>query len=62
MAQKNIWDLSFKEVKKIWTDLHDKPESRKILRPEILDSWERSNQYNVSPFKKSNEHFVSGIG
>lgn len=61
MAQKNIWDLSFKEVKKIWTDLHDKPESRKILRPEILDSWERSNQYNVSPFKKSNEHFVSGI-
>jgi len=59
MPYENIQDMSFHSVKNIWKSLHNSPESRKILSPEILDSWERSSQYDVYPFKKSNEHFVS---
>ncbi|AFM24843.1 sigma-54-dependent Fis family transcriptional regulator [Desulfomonile tiedjei] len=39
--------LPWEKVKQIWKDLHERPDLRKGLRPEIYDSWERSYHYNV---------------
>lgn len=39
--------VPWKEVKKLWQELHNVPALRTGLRPEIYDSWERSYQYRV---------------
>ncbi|MBP1761963.1 MAG: transcriptional regulator containing AAA-type ATPase, and DNA-binding domain, partial [Firmicutes bacterium] len=39
--------VPWKEVKKLWQELHNVPALRTGLRPEICDSWERSYQYRV---------------
>lgn len=59
MTQNKIGIMSFKEIKKMWRELHNKPELRKTLRPEIQDSWERSYQYNIPCFSRENTNFCS---
>ena len=39
--------MPWNKVKQIWKALHEGPELRKGLPPEIYDSWERSYHYNV---------------
>ena len=41
-----------KERRRKWEELHNNPEARKTLRPEILSSWERSYQYGVDPYEE----------
>jgi len=43
----NKSNVPWKEVKKLWQNLHNDPALRTGLRPEIYDSWERSYQYKV---------------
>lgn len=38
-----------REIFDRWEEYHSNPLSRQGLRPEIADSWERSQQYGVSP-------------
>lgn len=45
--------MSLQEIKKEWHKLHDDPESRKNLRPEILNSWDRSYENKVPIFSKT---------
>jgi len=48
-----ISEMSFREVKETWKALHQDPDSLQTLRPIIYDSWERSRQYQISPYAKS---------
>jgi PAS domain S-box-containing protein len=56
--QKN---MSWKETKQKWKDLHANPDLRKELRPEIFDSWERCYRYNVPHFIHEITSFCSEI-
>lgn len=50
----------WRQIKKIWNDLHTSPELRKTLRPEILDSWERSYNYGLQRnMREITHHFCS---
>lgn len=51
--------MSLQEIKMKWHKLHDKPEFRKTLRPEISNSWDRSYQNNISKFSKNFTNFCS---
>jgi len=48
-----------RELRRKWEELHNNPEARKALRPEILSSWERSYQYGVDPYMKTNPNVVT---
>lgn len=48
-----------KERRRKWEELHNNPEARESLRPEILNSWERSYQYGVDPYMKKNPNIVT---
>ena len=43
----NKSSVSWQKVKMMWRNLHEDAERRKGLRPEIYDSWERSDDYHV---------------
>lgn len=47
--RENQSNLPRSEVKQLWKDLHESPEKRKQLRPEIFQSWERCYGYQVPP-------------
>lgn len=47
------------ELKRVWRNLHLEPESRKILAPEIADSWERSYQCGVNPWLRDNPYVAT---
>lgn len=51
--------VPWKEVKKLWQNLHNDPALRTGLRPEIYDSWERSYQYKVDRNMREIVHVCS---
>lgn len=51
--------MSLKEIKRKWHKLHIEPKSRKNLRPEIYESWDRSYKNKVPMFSKEITHFSS---
>ena len=51
--------VPWKEVKKLWQNLHSDPLLRTGLRPEIYDSWERSYQYKVDRNMREIVHVCS---
>lgn len=44
------------EVRSKWKELHNKPELRNTLRPEVRDSWERCYDYNLNPQLRENPY------
>lgn len=42
-----------------WKSLHQNGEFRNVLREEIRDSWERSYDYGVDPYKRENSFIVT---
>ncbi|NLV17139.1 MAG: sigma 54-interacting transcriptional regulator [Syntrophomonadaceae bacterium] len=48
-----------KELRAKWEELHNNELARVNLRPEIIDSWERSLQYRVDPRLKANPNVLS---
>ena len=36
-------------IRQKWKELHQNPDLRNTLRPEIRDSWERSYDYGINP-------------
>lgn len=48
-----ISEMSLKEIKETWKELHENPVSMERLRPIIVDSWHRSRQYQITPYAKS---------
>ena len=55
----NKSNVSWREVKMMWRNLHEDPQLRKGLRPEIYDSWERSYDYNVERNMREITHLCS---
>ncbi|NPV93363.1 MAG: sigma 54-interacting transcriptional regulator [Firmicutes bacterium] len=52
--------LTYDEIRQKWLDLQKDPELRKrVLPPEILDSWERSSQYKIPRFTRENANFCT---
>ncbi len=47
------------KIQRRWEQLHNNDEMRDSLRPEIRDSWERSMQYGVDPWLRSNSQVLS---
>ncbi|MBP1924928.1 transcriptional regulator with PAS, ATPase and Fis domain [Sedimentibacter acidaminivorans] len=55
----NYSNMSLEEIKKMWHKLHENPELRNMLRPEILHSWDRSFKNQVSAYSKKTFHLYS---
>lgn len=51
--------MTNEELKRKWQELHENPELRKALRPEIRDSWERSYQYGINPKMFQNSYIFT---
>jgi transcriptional regulator with PAS, ATPase and Fis domain len=48
-----------KELRRKWEELHNNPGARKLLRPEVADSWERSYQYGIDPMMRENPYVAT---
>ena len=51
--------MTLQEIKTKWHKLHDEPESRESLRPEIAKSWDRSYENEVPVFSKTFDNISS---
>lgn len=51
--------MDSKELKRKWDELHNNPSARKLLRPEIADSWERSYRYGVNRMMRKNPYIAT---
>ncbi|NLV20806.1 MAG: hypothetical protein GXY49_02245, partial [Syntrophomonadaceae bacterium] len=47
------------EVRSKWKELHNKPELRNTLSPEVRDSWERCYDYNLNPQLRENPYICT---
>ena len=51
--------MSLEEIKEKWHRLHENPNSREILRPEVLNSWDRNYKNNISAYSKKISYLCS---
>lgn len=51
--------MTYKELRRTWEDLHNNPEQRSSLRPEIKDSWERSYDFGIDPYLRENPYICT---
>lgn len=51
--------MTGKELRRDWEALHNKPELRSTLRPEVRDSWERSYDYGIDPYLRENPYICT---
>ncbi|NLG32656.1 MAG: sigma 54-interacting transcriptional regulator [Syntrophomonadaceae bacterium] len=47
------------ELRRKWELLHEKPELREKLRPEVRKSWHRSYKYGIQPFLQTNPYILT---
>ncbi len=47
------------ELRQKWKEMHQKPELRNALRPEISDSWERSYDLGINPYLRENPYICT---
>lgn len=47
------------ELRQKWKELHQNPELRNTLRPEIRDSWERSYDLEINPMLRENPYICT---
>ncbi|NLV16000.1 MAG: sigma 54-interacting transcriptional regulator [Syntrophomonadaceae bacterium] len=52
-------DMNRRALISRWEELHNNPDARKNLRPEVYNSWERSYQYGIDPYMRRNPNVVS---
>ncbi|MGI6549044.1 MAG: sigma-54-dependent Fis family transcriptional regulator [Syntrophomonadales bacterium] len=48
-----------RELRRKWEELHNNPFARGHLRPEIADSWARSDQYGINPWMRENPYVAT---
>jgi transcriptional regulator of acetoin/glycerol metabolism len=51
--------LTNKELREKWEELHQDPNARNTLRPEIRDSWERSIDFGINPRLRENPYIYT---